>query len=502
MNVGWSQLGLIALASICPQGAAFAQSRYPTRPDIPAWWQQTRSFYCPLANSGAGGSLMKYNSDKRDNFTGFQDLPNMLEDARRLGSNCVYLVDYWDPDYPHKSDYHPKEAWGGPAGLAQGVTALHALGGRIILYLEAWIIHRDTSLGRISGMDWGMMQIDPRITACDPRLPPPGCWGPYPPPYHDAPYFYWYPYADTHYEYYLMWPGSGSGWADYLVALAGQMARDYHIDGVHLDSYGVHRLLADQHPDHPGGTNIGNFQAAGVQLITRLRARMRTYVPDAVVILEGASYEDFLAACDGSQFESWTKLCSDIPYACTTPHEYPIFTSSSELDDISVALLESQALLNAGHNLALPPWWFDQGQAAVQAVHEMCVEATGDGDFDEACGSNDNCPASFNPDQADSDSDGVGDACDFCPGTPPHAPIDETGCPLAVPADFDLDGDVDQADFGRFQACLTGDGQPQDQLECRAARLDVDDDVDVHDFDLFTACFSGPDIPADPNCVN
>ena len=31
--------------------------RYPTRSDIPDWWQQTRALYCPLTNSGAGGSL-------------------------------------------------------------------------------------------------------------------------------------------------------------------------------------------------------------------------------------------------------------------------------------------------------------------------------------------------------------------------------------------------------------------------------------------------------------
>lgn len=69
------------------------------------------------------------------------------------------------------------------------------------------------------------------------------------------------------------------------------------------------------------------------------------------------------------------------------------------------------------------------------------------------------------------------------------------------PADFDGDGDVDQADFGRFQVCLTsGPAQPISPA-CDAANLNQDDIVDVDDFQLFLGCLSGPNVPANPSCA-
>ncbi len=66
----------------------------------------------------------------------------------------------------------------------------------------------------------------------------------------------------------------------------------------------------------------------------------------------------------------------------------------------------------------------------------------------------DNCPFTMNVAQTDSDGDGRGDACDACPGTVPGAVVGGDGCPLPIPGDFDVDGDVDLQDFGRLQRCL------------------------------------------------
>jgi len=75
-------------------------------------------------------------------------------------------------------------------------------------------------------------------------------------------------------------------------------------------------------------------------------------------------------------------------------------------------------------------------------------------------------------------------------------------------ADADKDDDVDQEDFGMWQACFSGDGNAHpggDVCEC----FDRDDgdgsrggdnDVDGTDFDWFTDCWSGPSVPSDTTC--
>ena len=66
-------------------------------------------------------------------------------------------------------------------------------------------------------------------------------------------------------------------------------------------------------------------------------------------------------------------------------------------------------------------------------------------------------------------------------------------------ADHDGDGDVDHADFGRFQVCLTGSGGTL-AAGCTCADWDGDSDVDTADLDKFLLCDSGPAIAAVPSC--
>lgn len=305
----------------CSSAWADDKARYVDRPDIPAWWQNTRAFYCPLANSGAGSSLMKYRTERADGFESFRDLDKMLDDAERLGTNVIYLVDYWEPDYEDKSDYRPKLRWGGDEAFREGIEKVHRRGGRVILYLEALIITRDTELGRTMGPAWAMMDEKGN----------------------------YYPYYGRD-RFYLMYPGPGSGWVEYIAGAAGRLAWDFKIDGVHLDSYGVHldHVLKDYNPKHPQGKDLEAFHRGAVELVKRVRAELRKHVPEAVVILEGCERTDLLEVCDGAQFESLPKLKAKPWYHS---RRYPVFTSSFELD-------EMQAILDEGHNLALSPWWF------------------------------------------------------------------------------------------------------------------------------------------------
>jgi spore germination protein YaaH len=70
-----------------------------------------------------------------------------------------------------------------------------------------------------------------------------------------------------------------------------------------------------------------------------------------------------------------------------------------------------------------------------------------------------------------------------------------------APGDFDFDRDVDQADFGHFQECMTGSTHAQTDPACQDARLDEDSDVDLDDYGIFQRCMSGTNVPADPACA-
>ncbi|MBM13733.1 MAG: hypothetical protein CME57_04125 [Halieaceae bacterium] len=117
----------------------------------------------------------------------------------------------------------------------------------------------------------------------------------------------------------------------------------------------------------------------------------------------------------------------------------------------------------------------------------------GDG-FDDGA---DNCPLVDNPDQADTDNDTVGDACDICASTPPGAVVDTDplsdsygcadtdadgikdsvdNCPTVANADqIDTDGD------GIGDACDDdddGDGVPDDEDCCPTVSNPDQDDQD------------------------
>jgi hypothetical protein len=77
-----------------------------------------------------------------------------------------------------------------------------------------------------------------------------------------------------------------------------------------------------------------------------------------------------------------------------------------------------------------------------------------------------------------------------------------TSLPMPTPIpDFDMDGDIDQVDYGFFQACYSGPGIPQSDPSCAKARLDADEDVDGDDFGVFQSCASGPAVAYDSDCV-
>ncbi len=91
----------------------------------------------------------------------------------------------------------------------------------------------------------------------------------------------------------------------------------------------------------------------------------------------------------------------------------------------------------------------------------------------------------------------VGDTIDFVVDSNETFFADETAIQATIeigavaldPADLDLDGDVDDADFALFFAAFSGPGVPTGNP---AADLDGDTDTDDADFGLAFAAFTGP----------
>lgn len=68
------------------------------------------------------------------------------------------------------------------------------------------------------------------------------------------------------------------------------------------------------------------------------------------------------------------------------------------------------------------------------------------------------------------------------------------------PGDADGDDDVDQEDFGRFQACYTGGDYMTIPTECLFADMSGNGLIDQNDFTIFRGCLSGPGVSSDPDC--
>ncbi|MFI5317337.1 MAG: thrombospondin type 3 repeat-containing protein [Myxococcota bacterium] len=110
----------------------------------------------------------------------------------------------------------------------------------------------------------------------------------------------------------------------------------------------------------------------------------------------------------------------------------------------------------------------DQADSDGDGIGDACdacpLDGKNDVDGDGVCGNVDNCPLVPNPDQADSDHNGVGDACETCPSDPlgdvdlDHICGSVDNCPYtANPGQEDVGGLGGSTPDGVGDACQCGD---------------------------------------------
>jgi hypothetical protein len=87
--------------------------------------------------------------------------------------------------------------------------------------------------------------------------------------------------------------------------------------------------------------------------------------------------------------------------------------------------------------------------------------------------------------------------------------VDNAGVHVDIPdADYDGDGHVDTDDYNEFVQCFTGAGIPPGSPECGFFDFELDGDVDCADWDLFLAVWTEPPgeaplfLPCEPQCLS
>jgi len=250
-------------------GATFVNS--------PDWARNAPGWYIPSTVS-AGACMLQFPlvTFLPNLIHNFRELPALLTQAKLLGTNVVYLVDWYDANgqvppihyWMYKGDYIPRSDLGGAAALKEGISAVHAQGGRVVLYVEGFIIIQTSRIGASDGAAWSI--IGPKGPLVEPY---PGHWKPCP---------------------------GAQGWLTYIEGVARRIG-GYGADGIFLDSQGFQKdwkCLSKKHGHPPGRAEV--FNNGCTNLVRRVRAALREGNPEGIVFIEGPTMARLFRFADGS----------------------------------------------------------------------------------------------------------------------------------------------------------------------------------------------------------
>ncbi len=308
-------------------GIAFTQS--------PDWFRRCPALYVPTAES-AGAGMLTYagptTTTLHERIDSFDRLPELLDQAEALGTNTIYLVDYYQgwPEQPrrffwiNKGDYAPRTDLGGAEAFRRGIEAIHARGGRIILYVEGFIISKRSEVGKAHGLEWTIMTPDG-----PPVQPYPGNW-------HMC--------------------SACPGWIEYLAGVCRRLVGDYGVDGIHVDSYGYQsdwRCVSGEHGHEQGKASV--FNDGCVEVVRRLREAMHEEDSEAVALVEGPTMRPLFAHIDGCQ--DWGVHTLSRRWLWDAAGHTNVFATGWSLDDM-------HQILAMGHKLSLAGDWLEAPEGA------------------------------------------------------------------------------------------------------------------------------------------
>jgi len=306
------------------------QSRM-TFPEIPAWLRESGAIYATTSEGGGGPYQLLPTVDLKSRIASFEELPRLLEEARRFHTDIVYIYDFWEgaeqgdrPPYWNKGDYVPRSDLGGEAAFVRGIEEIHRQGGKVILYLEPFIVYRYSELGQQIGDRWAGRNHDGKL-------------------------------YDQYIDNYTM-VASYAPWQNYVVAMAEKFVGKFGADGVFLDSWGWQWNWPIRNEEEKRNYTPKQFSQGVIELTRKVRSAIRLLKPDAVVLAEsgGGPLVHHLDGGLSADF-AWLKNDNNAGKLIGSPVRYGIpeanfFTNGQNL-------CELHQVFAAGHHLALCHEW-------------------------------------------------------------------------------------------------------------------------------------------------
>ena len=310
--------------------------------DIPLWLLESGAIYS-TRREGTGGAYqcLPGTTDLNTQISDFRQMPVLLEKAQQYGTNNIILVDYYEKaitngglddataaivdsmPYWNKGDYIPRSDLGGEEAFIEGIRLVHQEGGRIIVYVEPYIIFFFSEIGRTKGIRWAAHTKDGMV--------------------------------DGSYSLcYTMQPAN-KAWQDEVVKICERLVEQYDVDGILLDSLGWQWNHLFYTLSEKVMYTMDEYNVGLLTLSTRVRKAIRAIKPDAVVLSEsGAGL--MIGRNDGGFTADycWSNATgNDYVLESPTKYAYP----SASLYSAGRTLNSIHQVFATGYSFALCDYW-------------------------------------------------------------------------------------------------------------------------------------------------
>lgn len=300
--------------------------KYWNIPTIPTWLREAGAIYS-FSGGGAGGIYMK-NPGRQlyQAIDSFEEMPKLLMQGQTLGSSIVYMWNYWEgltPEdkrcYGNKGDYIPMTRLGGEKAFVNGVKKVHELGGKVFVYIEPFIICKDSKVAKKYGEKIAVRHPNGNLM-----------------PFYD--------------NTYTMNPYSKI-WRNHLKELFHRYIVDYDVDGVFLDSYSWRMNNTYTTNEENRLRTAQEYSTGELELIEELRNYAHSLKPQSIVLGETTAgpvwqiWDGGLSADFAWQIEDNKGRIVASPVRYGNPH-VNFFSNGKNLNQFN-------QIYASGHNIAL-----------------------------------------------------------------------------------------------------------------------------------------------------